>query len=1394
MKYLKLILTICLSFSYLYSQAPEQDCFGAISVCAQNYSQPNSYTGQGTSGTEINAGISCLGSGEKNGVWYVFNVSTTGNLGFLITPNDPSDDYDWAVFNLTNASCADIATNANLQVSCNYSGDPGPTGADGSTALNNQNAAGTPFNAFIPVNAGETYVLYVSNFSSSQSGYDLSFNVVGNPSPATILDNVAPALITNNFDPTININCQRTQITIEFSEFVDCPSVEAQDFTVNGIGGPYTVTAVAGAPCTGGRGNTYILTVSPAMTTAGAYLLSYAGGASDLCGNIAQPASINFNLSGASDADLVVDSLNCSQNKIYVHLNKKIQCPSLIPTEFSINGPGAPYTFTSVTPIGCMNNLTTTLELTIDPPITISGSYVLFPTGTALDSCGLVLNPDTANFNVQALPLVSILGNNVLCRGDSTILVATGADSYVWMPGNIQNDTLIVKTLVSTSYTVTPTFGFCQGSPITIPVTVKPDPIAQFDMVSSVCKGDTVDISLTHGADVNSIYTWNFGGAIILSGSGAGPYQVYWPTSGVKSVSIHVNRLGCEKDSVATILINDLPVVEAGSLQVICEGDLGVTLSASLLSSNLGCSYQWTPSTGLANPTSLTTSAFPDTTTTYYFQAVCGSCISNIDSVTVIVNPKPNVSTPKTVYTYCLGSNGVQLNPSVNNTISANPNFQWTPAFGLSNPFILNPIASPDVNTLYSLVVTDSSGCQSDTLKLLVEVDSIPYANAGSDLYICKNSGQGVFLNGQGFGSGNNTSYTYLWIPSTGLSNPNIANPYALPDTTTIYTLVVTSGSGCSSQITTLDTLSTLTVHIVEPAIAHAGPDTTVCLGQQVQIGEVPEGQGPMYQYVWQPSTGLNDSTSATPLASPNFTTMYKLTVFSNGCLSSEDSVLVTVPVHPTAFAGNNVQVCVRDSVQLNGSGGGVSGPFTYRWEPTTGLSDPFIANPMASPSDTTWYKLYVSYMGCEGTPDSVMVQVKPRAIADADTTNQVDGFKICYGETLVLPSKITSINQPVTHVWYPLTGIINPSSVTPTVRPLESITYYLTATVGGCSTIDSVRVFVHPDINPQITADTTIICQRDIATLTASGGVGSATFEWFPATGLNTNLGATVLASPDTTTTYTVVVREGLCVDSTKITVQVLSRPKPKFGYSYADGCQGLTVTFQDSTFATSYVWEFGDGEISNVPNPVHTYQQAGMFFVKLTTTGEGGCIDTTEYRIFVKVGPSLEGTFYSIPDEQKEIYLPYATIEFYDSTKNALTWLWDFGNGQTSVEQNPVQTYHLEGNYLVTLTVTDIKGCSYVIQKGPYQIFEPTYIIPNVFTPNEDGINDTWKVKYLGKERVSFQIFDRWGNLMFTSESVEQGWNGNVKSGKQALDGVYFYQVKIGNKFYEGNLTLVR
>jgi gliding motility-associated-like protein len=145
-------------------------------------------------------------------------------------------------------------------------------------------------------------------------------------------------------------------------------------------------------------------------------------------------------------------------------------------------------------------------------------------------------------------------------------------------------------------------------------------------------------------------------------------------------------------------------------------------------------------------------------------------------------------------------------------------------------------------------------------------------------------------------------------------------------------------------------------------------------------------------------------------------------------------------------------------------------------------------------------------------------------------------------------------------------------------------------------------------------------------------------------------------------------------------------------------------------------------------------------------------------------------------------------------ESEPGVVNWFWQFGDGTVSREQNPVKRYNAIGDFYITLFATDSVGCTDSIVRGPFRVKESWLDIPNVFTPNGDGINDRWLVPYNGPERYRLAVLDRWGQTVHTANSPNQPWDGRLGNGENAADGVYYYVLEIGSKLYKGSLTLIR
>ncbi len=286
-------------------------------------------------------------------------------------------------------------------------------------------------------------------------------------------------------------------------------------------------------------------------------------------------------------------------------------------------------------------------------------------------------------------------------------------------------------------------------------------------------------------------------------------------------------------------------------------------------------------------------------------------------------------------------------------------------------------------------------------------------------------------------------------------------------------------------------------------------------------------------------------------------------------------------------------------------------------------------------------------------------------------------------------------------------------------------------------------------------------------------------------------------------------VVGSSICSDTATQSVTILP-PLPIADFEGEGiGCLPLVVAFEStSTYAESYLWDFGDGTNSNEANPVHTYYQVGTFNVTLTVTGPGGDQDIEIRTGIVTVHPRAEAYFtvnppvISIPDD----------VFFLNLSQNADTYHWDFGDGQTSDEFSPYHFYETLGWHPVTLIANNEFNCpdTFAIEQAILGNVDSQISFPNAFTPNPNGSNggywtlddmfnnDIFFPLYKGVEEFEMQIFNRWGELLFETTDIHQGWDGYYK-GQICQQDVYVWRVSAtfqdGGDFTDmGDVTLIR
>lgn len=226
---------------------------------------------------------------------------------------------------------------------------------------------------------------------------------------------------------------------------------------------------------------------------------------------------------------------------------------------------------------------------------------------------------------------------------------------------------------------------------------------------------------------------------------------------------------------------------------------------------------------------------------------------------------------------------------------------------------------------------------------------------------------------------------------------------------------------------------------------------------------------------------------------------------------------------------------------------------------------------------------------------------------------------------------------------------------------------------------------------------------------------------------------------------------------------------------------------------------WEFGDGETSTALSPVHQYKKPGLYNVRMQINSPIGCMTDTIFEAMIRITNPPIANFDYEPKELSNL-APEAT--FFDGSQNAARWDW-FVNGQI-VAQRPEFNYEFRdtGLQAVTLIVTHPFFCQDTLTKYIDVTPEVTFFMPNAFTPNEDTNNEFFLGNgiLLGIEDYKMEVWDRWGQLIFQSETPNAGWNGRVNNdGRQVQSGVYVYKINFTGPRgtpheYKGYATVIR
>ncbi len=251
--------------------------------------------------------------------------------------------------------------------------------------------------------------------------------------------------------------------------------------------------------------------------------------------------------------------------------------------------------------------------------------------------------------------------------------------------------------------------------------------------------------------------------------------------------------------------------------------------------------------------------------------------------------------------------------------------------------------------------------------------------------------------------------------------------------------------------------------------------------------------------------------------------------------------------------------------------------------------------------------------------------------------------------------------------------------------------------------------------------------------------------------------------------------------------------------------GCIGQALFFENQSHPLdeSYTleWDFGDGSTDSTISPYHTYWQKGIYDIYLSIVSPWDCFIDTVFPALVEVFESPQAGFTYSPPEPSNFE---SEIQFTDTTSLASHWLWYINDLNTPLfnQPNPSYTFPDTGLQIVQLIVVSENGCRDTLQKIVDVVPKYTFFMPNAFTPNFDRLNDFFQPTgiFFGLKDYKLQIWDRYGELVFSSEDFRQGWNGSMLNNGQVLPpGTYLYHLSFteprGKKVSkEGHVLLLR
>src|SRR5690554_4548424 len=1009
-------------------------------------------------------------------------------------------------------------------------------------------------------------------------------------------------------------------------------------------------------------------------------------------------------------------------------------------------------------------------------------------------SCGTTVTTQT--FTVNESPTINAGEDAEICNGEEVTLAPTvsptGNYSFRWVGSTsgqaLTGENPVVKPNQTTTYTLTVTdedTGCTQTDEVT--VTVFPAPVIEFSLPDQViCSGESSQLVSTSPLPPGATIAWtsqaNGVEGVEPSGTSEIPAQTLINT-GTQPVTVTYTAeiTASEQGDCAvvpatyTITVNPTPIYQNTEVEI-CSGELLEFIPANHIPGTL---YSWTvvPVNGISGLTSQTNpqntliqtlenNGDAPATVAYTVTPLLGDCEGEPFTLTVTIQPSPGIAFSLADQVICTGTATQEV--TIDSEV-AGASFTWVSrsngvegvAVGgtdvIPSQLLINPTREPIV-VEYEVRASTSSENSCEGVPKIYSITVNPSIEA--EPLISNFSGYQISCSGAGDGSiqldvsGGDGNYTFSWTGPNGFSfaQQNIQN--LGPG---VYEVNITDGTGC---------VFSASYELQEPAplqVELLGTTDVLCAGEStgnIRV-EVSGGvENHPYRFEW---TRNGTPFPATTQDLENIPAgVYQVNVVDqNGCERTSSPITILEPEAPVTVTVEKGDISCYNAndgyidIQLEGG----QPPYTILWD--FGSSQTSFDN-MGPGLYTVTVR---DNVGC--------TTVTPVEIIDAplfQITPTVQNIS-CHGEQDGSIQLNLEGKGPQTTIRW------DHGAETENLFNLPAGDYGVTLTdPEGCQIRREFTIIEPAPLILESQVIDALDCENPQSggiNLAVSGGTPPFTVRWSNGA-VEQNLNSLSAGQ------YAVEVE-----DASGCSVQgqfVVKRPEPLTVIAFRStdvSCEPREVLeeirISVSGGVAPYNIDWSSGTVSQ-NGRVMTTDQPGLYL--LNVTDGNGCQYQESFEV-INSEVIVDAEFQSASFELYQSYMVNFKIQFLNKSVGPIsTYFWEYGDGNSSFEENPRHTYLSAGEHEITLTAMDIYGCQTQTRKT-IDVFDYFLMVPNVFTPNQDGVNDHFFPKFLNIEKLEFWVLNKWGETIYHTDDLQsQGWDGMI-GGETAMPGNYVYRI---------------